>query len=391
MPDDWQRTLLALKLAEMIHEGVNHAMRQRVLLVQHLQQEKAVGARVRHFRNLQDGHARVQDGDGDARQQRGPDHRLAHRARSRRAQRQQQPFVESPGLVHRFLERLEQRKVQTLVLFDVGAASGQQHQVVEALGHLGVEVGGKQASRRVHGVRGPPLRVGDEQHLLPVAEGGDDLERLGHFSRVVSSQQPPHLGVHLVHLLVHAREHAARRGHVRITLLVARPTLLGLHLRRVLLKPLHDEVRQRARLARLRVHEPLDHGCVLRGNLHVSLAVLLVREVVLVAVAVVAIFLVLKRRVAQGGAPQGGHLRASGASALCGGFVVQFVQLLGRRLHDARTHRLGHVRLLICLAAPDFGCFVRLRLYYFVLLQLGVERKHRARLAFDFLDFRVLC
>jgi len=54
----------------------------------------------------------------------------------------------------------------------------------------------------LHGMWAPLLRLSELQHLLPVHEAGDDLERLGHTAYSVASHQLAHTAVHLKHTAV---------------------------------------------------------------------------------------------------------------------------------------------------------------------------------------------
>ena len=53
-----------------------------------------------------------------------------------------------------------------------------------------------------HCLRGPSLRVGQVQDLLPILQVGDDLEGLGDLSHSVPTEQLPHPAIHLHHLII---------------------------------------------------------------------------------------------------------------------------------------------------------------------------------------------
>lgn len=74
---------------------------------------------------------------------------------------------------------------------DVRPHAWQQHEVVEALRHFGVEVGGEQAGGREDGGWGPALGLGQEQDFLPVGEGRHDFERFWDLPRSVTTQKLP--------------------------------------------------------------------------------------------------------------------------------------------------------------------------------------------------------
>mmetsp|Transcript_24865 Transcript_24865/g.41571 ORF Transcript_24865/g.41571 Transcript_24865/m.41571 type:complete len:228 (+) Transcript_24865:575-1258(+) len=224
-------------------------MRQRVLLVKQLREEETVHARVGHLGDFHDRDGGMQHGDGDARQKARPDYGLPHGAVPGGTQRKHQPLVKRARLVNGFLQRLEEREVEALVAFDVCAASRQQHQVVEALRHLWVKVGRKQARRLVHRVGCPLVRGRDVQNLLPIVKRGDNFQRLGHLAASISSQQPTHLRVHLLHLLVHSghRCHRSLPFHAGVS-----------HARAASLRvpyPFHNQIRKCPRLLRVGVHK----------------------------------------------------------------------------------------------------------------------------------------
>ena len=81
--------------------------------------------------------------------------------------------------------------MQSPVRPNVRPHARQQHQVVKALGHLGVEVGGEEARGGEDGGGGPALGLGEEQDLLPVGEGGHDFEGLRDLTRPVTTQKLP--------------------------------------------------------------------------------------------------------------------------------------------------------------------------------------------------------
>ena len=68
---------------EVEDDGVHHAVRQRVLLVEQRPQEHAVRSRVRHLGHLQDGRRRVEHRHRAARQHARHDDRFTQRARAR--------------------------------------------------------------------------------------------------------------------------------------------------------------------------------------------------------------------------------------------------------------------------------------------------------------------
>ena len=82
--------------------------------------------------------------------------------------------------------------MQSPVRPNVRPHARQQHQVVKALGHLGVEVGGEEAGGRENGGGGPALGLGEEQDFFPVGEGGHDFECLRDLPRSVATQKLPH-------------------------------------------------------------------------------------------------------------------------------------------------------------------------------------------------------
>ena len=67
--------------------------------------------------------------------------------------------------------------------------SRQQHQVVEALRHLLVQVGREKLRRCTGGGWAPPIWIGRIQHLLPIRQPWHDLERLGQLTRPVRRQE----------------------------------------------------------------------------------------------------------------------------------------------------------------------------------------------------------
>ena len=75
------------------------------------------------------------------------------------AEWQQDPLHEGPRLEERLPQRQVEMGVQLLVEVDVIPDARQKHQVEEALGHLVLEVGGKDAGGLVHGSGRPRVRA----------------------------------------------------------------------------------------------------------------------------------------------------------------------------------------------------------------------------------------
>ena len=256
VPHHRELARLLAEAQEVVHEGVDDAERQGVLLIEEHAEEEGRGAGVLQLGELEQRGGGVQHRDGPSREHRREHNRLTKRARPTGAQRDEYALVERRGFKRRLLQRLIQREVQPFMFGNIVADAGQEHERVKPLRHLRVEVGREKPRRLVHGVRAPLLRVGEVQHLFPVAQRRDDLERLGYFPDGVSSQEVAHLSVHLHHLLVHPLGDGgtvvAVGAHV---VAAAAPALLLFDL-------LQDDVREGPLLARLGLHERGERGFV---------------------------------------------------------------------------------------------------------------------------------
>ena len=170
---------------------------------------------VLHLSELEEGRARVQDGDADLGQDRAEDGRLAQgagaalraeeagvscRARERGggrrkreerhlAQREQEALEERRGLVDGLLERHVRVHAQLARLANLLAHLFEQDLLVELLALLRVEVGRKDARRGVRRVRRPRLGVGEHDERGPHGQRREDLERLGERARLVPRQE----------------------------------------------------------------------------------------------------------------------------------------------------------------------------------------------------------
>eukprot|EP00982_Pelagococcus_subviridis_P010049 30963-Pelagococcus_subviridis.AAC.2 len=294
MPHHGQLPRLFLEPEEVVHERVDDAERQRVLLIQQHANEETRRARVLHLRELKKRRRGVQHRNRAARQDGRQHHRLSQRARPRRAQRDQYALVKRRGLERRLLQRLIQREVQAFVFRDVVSHAREQHQRVKPLRHLRVQVGREQTRGLIHRVRRPLLRGRQVQHLLPVRQRGDDLKRLRYLPRGVSLQKVAHLTVHVHHLLVHPRGDRGPGVHLVVVAAGSIPAAAAASL--LLLDLIQDDVRERALLPGFRRHERRERGFVLGRHLDVALVrrrVVPPRVVVVVVVAVVALLRVV--------------------------------------------------------------------------------------------------
>ena len=93
----------------MGEHGVDHVVREGVLLVQECPQEDAVGSAVLHLGYLEDGRARVEHGDAGLGQGTGDDEGLAEGAASRRM-----PLKKAAGLKRDFLRAKYRWKLRRL-------------------------------------------------------------------------------------------------------------------------------------------------------------------------------------------------------------------------------------------------------------------------------------
>ena len=385
VPNDRQLPGLFPEPEEVVHQRVHHPERQRVLLVQQHAEEEGRGARVRQLRELQQRRGGVKHRDGPPREHRRQHHSLPQRARPRGAQGNQYPLVKGRGLERRLLQRLIQREVQPLVLGDVVPDARQQHERVEPLRHLRVEVRREQPRRLEHGVRAPLLRVGEVQHLLPVAQRGYNLERLGNLAHGVPLEQVAHLPVDVDHLLVDSLGH----GREVVVVAAARATRAA-PAALLLLDLLQDDVRERPFLARLGRHERAERLLVLRRYLDVLVVIVigtLGTRAVVVAVAVVVegsrganpesvaarahrvvlVVLVLVAVLVNGGLDEAASERrardrpAAAAAAIIVGARLHLLELLPRGEHDLVAHGVGHEVILLGLALALLGPALALR------------------------------
>ncbi|RNA30906.1 hypothetical protein BpHYR1_017137 [Brachionus plicatilis] len=157
-------------LNKVVDNGIHHPVRQSVLLVQENADKNRIGARVLHLGNFEQSSGRVEHGNGAFGHYAADDDGLSERTIPGLAQRQQDALEKGGRLKQRFLQRHVQVKVEPLVFVDVVADARQQHQTVEPLGHFGVQVGREYPGRLVDSSRGPDIRLGDVQYVLPVGQ-----------------------------------------------------------------------------------------------------------------------------------------------------------------------------------------------------------------------------
>mmetsp|Transcript_39028 Transcript_39028/g.81678 ORF Transcript_39028/g.81678 Transcript_39028/m.81678 type:complete len:294 (-) Transcript_39028:798-1679(-) len=201
MPQHRQlRPLVLPKPHKVPYQTLDHRRRQRVLLVQKRLDEYRRGAIVlRHARQLVNRHGRVMHGDAHALQDGGDDDGLAEGA-PLLAEGEEYALEECGGFVDALFEGHVVVVVELFVGVDVGADGVEEDEVVESLGHFGIEVGGEDAGGGVHGLGRPLVRAGEVEYFFPVVEGGYYLEGFGEFAGGVVCEEFANIGVHLHHL-----------------------------------------------------------------------------------------------------------------------------------------------------------------------------------------------
>lgn len=68
----------------------------------------------------------------------------------------------------------------------------QHDQVKESLRHPRLQIAREHLGGGEYGVRGPRLRLGQVQHILPIGKRWDNLERFRQLARLVPRQQHAH-------------------------------------------------------------------------------------------------------------------------------------------------------------------------------------------------------
>jgi len=190
MPQHWHLAPVILEPDEVKHQGVDYPEGKGVFLVQQHPDEQAVDTRVLHLRNLEKGRAGVEHRNTDFGEHTPNDRGLTEGAISCLADGEQDSLEKGRRLVERLLQRHVEVVVQLFRLLEVVPDSWEQNEVEETLGHLGIEVGGKDPGGLEHRLVGPRVRARDEEDLLPVVQGGNDLERLGNGPSPVPRKQP---------------------------------------------------------------------------------------------------------------------------------------------------------------------------------------------------------
>ena len=255
VPEDGQGAGVGDKAYKVGEHGVDHVIREGVLLVQECPQEDAVGSAVLHLGYLEDGRARVEHGDAGLGQGAGDDEGLAEGAASAPAEGQEDALEEGGRLEEGLLEGHVQVEVEALVLGYVVADAREEDQVVEVLGLGRAQVGGEDLGGLKHGRRRPVFGLGEAQDLLPVAQGRDDLEGLGEFPRAVLGENLGYAFEYGNHFLVHV----GSGGGGTLRSQRANLCLLVLYL-------LHDDVRQSLARGLFLAHEQLHRPVVRLGH-----------------------------------------------------------------------------------------------------------------------------
>lgn len=183
------------KAKEMKNETIDDFIRQGVFLLQkdaNKDIRRAGGFAARHARLLggefRQAHQRrggVEDGDFDLDQHAAYDVCFAEGAGAAADEGEEEPLEERCGLIQSLFERVVEMHIQFFGLVDVFAHAVENYRLEKALGH--VRFGGDEDARGfVAGVGGPGGGFGDGEEVLPLREGGEDLEWFGEFAGFVA-------------------------------------------------------------------------------------------------------------------------------------------------------------------------------------------------------------
>mmetsp|Transcript_29307 Transcript_29307/g.82684 ORF Transcript_29307/g.82684 Transcript_29307/m.82684 type:complete len:257 (-) Transcript_29307:693-1463(-) len=253
----------------MIHHCVHHTVRKGVFLLQQLEQKIRVGSRILHLCDPHHGGCRMEYWDRHPLEYRRDNDCLPQSTVACLAERQQKALVEGTRLVCCLPHGLEKSKVQTLVLTDVVSDAWKKHQRQKPLGHLGVQVGDKDAGRLIAGVHTPFIWLREIQDLLPVAQFWQDFESLWDLPCTVALQQLPNPLVHVNYLGVQTT------WDQHLAVITRHCTLCSTFCCLLLPDLAHDDVSQGPRRLGIGSHELLECLLILLSDLyflHIPLA-----------------------------------------------------------------------------------------------------------------------
>lgn len=173
-------------------------------------------------------------------------------------ERDQDTLVERSRFIVGFLQRLKQMVMKLFGVRNIMPDVVVKHQIVKPLRHAVIERGGKDPRGLEDRMRCPFGRLCNVQNVFPIGQGGNDLEQLGQFARLVPRQDLAHSKHHLFEfsLLFYASKEILLSVSLNNFILDASRnrlttgTLLHRLFRFMRLNLLHDNVRQRLVLRR---------------------------------------------------------------------------------------------------------------------------------------------
>ena len=179
VPQDGQLPIIGAKVAKVLDETPNDGCREGILFVEEGLDENGRRTIVLVLLGqFVDRHGRMVHRDGYPLQH-GRHNGCLPKSALFLAKRQENSLEKGGGLVDGLFEGHVVVVVEFLVGVNVGPDAVEQHQVVEPLSHLGIQVGSKDAGCGKHGLRGPHVWARQIQDFFPIAKGRNNLEGLG--------------------------------------------------------------------------------------------------------------------------------------------------------------------------------------------------------------------